>query len=636
MPPPIIQLLKPPIAVRGYLPAIRQPVLVARLSITPPPSASFAGLKDINIAIGKIIAGKEMDPASEARSALPVSRQIAINLLRWSCTLQVESGMPVLSDGVIQKVGEEWMLKLPCMDNTHRHVAVLLKALIDITNLGLQGEPMEPALERLRHIVKALGAKAPQGMNTLNFIRSAHAANIPWRRISGNVFQFGWGARARWLDSSFTDATPGIAANIARNKIQTAVVLKRAGLPVPEHALAKNADEAVLVADKLGYPVVVKPADQDGGRGVAAGLKDAEAVRNAFELAHKISRLVLVEKHVHGNDYRLQVYQGQVFWAVHRVPGGVTGDGTHTIRELLDSLNANPARGPVGSKALLKHIEMDHEASLLLQDQQFSLDSIPAHAQFVRLRQAANVASGGTPQPVLDDAHPDNLELAARAARILRLDLAGVDLLIPDIQRSWMEGGAVICEVNAQPQLSPHLPEYLLSRLVVGQGRIPVVAVLGHGENQEYPQKLADALGSLFGTVGLATSHAAQVGGRTVCNGSADVFSSTESLLLDPDVHALVISIEDMSLNMTGLPVDRFDALVLAGPAATGSDARTWARWQAFAQTLALMCHGSVIINQDCEQWVSLSPILKNKRILAMPLAAVAAALLLELEKDEL
>lgn len=597
MPPPIVQLAAPPLAVLGYLRSIRQPALVARLTITAPPSASFPGLKEINAAIRQAVAGKEVNPDGENPDALPVSRQIATHLLQWSCTLQIGSGMPILSDGVIQKAGEEWILKLPCMDDAFRQVAILLKALVDITNLGLQGEPMEPALARLRQIFKALGEKAPQGMNTLNFIRAAHAAHIPWRRISGNVFQFGWGARARWLDSSFTDATPGISTRIARNKVQTAAVLKRAGLPVPEHALAKNEDEAVSIADKLGYPVVVKPADQDGGQGVAAGLRDAEGVRNAFQLAHKLSRSVLVEKHVHGNDYRLQVYQGQVFWAVRRVPGGVTGDGTHTIRELLDRLNANPARGPVGSKALLKHIDMDQEASLLLQDQHLSLDSVPEQDRFVRLRQAANVASGGTPQPVLDEAHPDNLDLASRAARVLRLDLAGVDLLIPDIRRSWTEGGAAICEVNAQPQLSPHLPEYLLSRLVAGQGRIPVVAVLGHGANPDYAQKLADALHGMSGHAGLATAHAARVGGRVVCSDAADVFSSTESLLLDPDVHALVISIEDMSLNRTGLPVDRFDALVLSDWPSLNDRPQFAKQWLQFAGGIMQACDGPVFVN---------------------------------------
>jgi len=298
--------------------------------------------------------------------------------------------------------------------------------------------------------------------------------------VANNVYCFGQGAKSRWFDSSLTDDTPAISVRLAKQKNVCAAILRRHGLPVPRHHLASDEVRAVAAAESIGYPVVVKPADQDRGIGVAAGLVNAAQVVRAFVEASRHSKAVLVEKHVDGGDYRVHVFQGEVYKVRHRIPGGVVGDGRSSVAELLQSLNSDPRRGPPGTDSKLFRIDLDTEALELLQERQLGTDSVPQEGTFVQLRRIANVSVGGVSLPVdLSQVHPDNLALARQAVRALKLDLAAVDLLIRDIGRSWRDVEAGICEVNAQPQFGVDAPEWLFTRFFPGQGRIPMIAVVG-------------------------------------------------------------------------------------------------------------------------------------------------------------
>jgi cyanophycin synthetase len=312
-----------------------------------------------------------------------------------------------------------------------------------------------------------------------HFVAAAAELGVPWRRLRGQLIQLGQGANARWLESSWTDRTPVISSGLARNKQAAATVLRMNGLPVPDHHLAATADEALQQARGLGYPIVVKPSDRDGGEGVRAGLEDEIAVRAAFEEALKLSKRVLIEKHVPGRDYRLQVVDGEVHGVLERVPGGVVGNGVDTVKALLERQN-HERRTALDDRRYLYAMDLDDEARKLLARQGLDADSVPAAGQAVRLRSASNVASGGVPVELpLDRVHRDNLQLAVRAARVLRLDVAGIDLLAPDIGCSWLETGANICEVNAMPQMFTTMHKPMLRSLFKGgSGRIPVVIVI--------------------------------------------------------------------------------------------------------------------------------------------------------------
>jgi len=572
------------VAWRGCVPGLRQPAALADFQLlTPAPNEV--------VQVCTRIAGHALSELPTLPAFPEFGRRPDLEfVVRAAWALLQDARWPLLDPLAIVRrrtpAEDRVRLVFPSLHDRTQGIRLALEAAVKLLHdVAAQSteEEEDAAVADLKVQVKAVRAFAPGGMNTLNFLEAAHAQDIPWARIARNVYQYGWGAKARWLHSSFTDQTPVIAANIARDKRLASIVLHRAGLPVPEHLNVTTLDEALEAAEQLGYPVVVKPADLDGGVGVFTFLESSAAVGEAFTAASRLSPNLIVQQHIDGNDYRLQVFQGEVFWATHRKPAGVTGDGTHSVRELVKQINADPRRGPVDS-SFLKWIVLDDETDAWLARQKLDLDAVPAEGRFVRLRGAANVTMGGTIEPVLEIAHPDNVALAVRAARVLRLDLAGVDLLIPDIRRSWRETGAAICEVNAQPEMSPHLPSQLLRRLVPGQGRIPVVMVIGGDTSASRCRRFFQAFARLDEGIGIGTTHAS-VSGAQVSSGTLDSFDVAQCLLSDPAVTAIALHVQDQGLMHSGLPFDRIDHLVLMGPI-LHRDKPDWARTFALANWL--------------------------------------------------
>jgi D-alanine-D-alanine ligase-like ATP-grasp enzyme len=421
----------------------------------------------------------------------------------------------------------------------------------------------QAAIERLQGRYRGV---APAGVNTLRFLQAAHERDIPWRHIANNVYQFGWGRYGRWLDSSFTDRTSTISAGLARDKVATAKVLRDAGLPVPRHRLVSTADQAVQAAATFGYPIVLKPADLDGGQGVMVGLRTAEHVRKAFEAAARLSKRVLVEEFIQGSDFRIRVCNGEVHGVVARHPASVTGDGANTIKTLIEQTNeirrAQPALVDPTAAVGRKPIEIDDEVIAWLQGQGLGLESVVPPGQHVRLRGAANVSLGGTLQE-LPEAHPDNIQLAIAAASALRLDVAGIDVLLPDISRSFKETGGGICEVNAQPQFSMGMSCHdVLERLVPGQGRIPVVLLHGRLNPPSDRELEAQVVGALRDR------------GRNVR--WSETQEECRQAMLNTTVDAIVW-VPRLALSLgEGLPFDRIDLGVDLGSGAA-SPAPPWA-----------------------------------------------------------
>jgi cyanophycin synthetase len=410
-------------------------------------------------------------------------------ILALCVDLLAHVGMPVMSGSRAFRVhpmeAQNWLVGLPAIDAAIRAPDMALSWACALMNELDLGKPLSAAAlnAELSKFMKRHRPSAPAGVNTLRFLQAAHELGIPWRHVANNVYQFGWGKYSRWLDSSFTDETSTISAGLARDKVASAKVLRAAGLPVAKHQLVASAEQAAAVANGYGYPVVVKPANLDGGLGVMAGLRTAEAVKRAFDAAAKLSKRVLVEQFVEGSDYRVRVCKGLALSVVVRRPASVVGDGQSTVRALIDKINQERAerKQPLEPdiEQGLKPIAVDHEVLTWLEAQELGIGSVAAKDQRVRLRGAANVSLGGTTWDVTHEAHPDNLDLAVKAAAALRLDLAGIDLLLPDIAISWKQSGGSICEINGQPQFSHGVHGELLSHLLYRQGRIPVVALGG-------------------------------------------------------------------------------------------------------------------------------------------------------------
>ncbi len=430
---------------------------------------------------------------------------------------------------------------------THRHITTATQA-------------------HLTRVVDRLLALKPKASNTARFYEATRQLDLPYLDLEQGITQVGIASRSCWLSSSLTGATPAISTSLARNKMASLTFLRAAGLPVSTQEIASNAEHGVLIARKLGFPVVVKPNDCDGGDGVTAGLETEADLIKAFKAAKAFSDNILIEKHFRGKDYRLTVFQGRLLWAIERQAAGVDGDGSSTVEELIAAKNRDPNRS-MSPQAPLRPIIIDDEVRDVLQAIGKSLDWVPNSGQHVKLRRISNIATGGMPTAVLGKVHPDNASLAIRAAQVMGLDLAGIDLIIPDIETPWHVCGAIICEVNAQPTLgqttASHLYGQILKELCPKGGRVPTLVILGARDGGQLANSVAHLLTDLGLKVGVQSQSGLLIGQEKIGQGDLNAFEGAQTLALNRDVEAIVLSYDTaLSLQM-GMGIDKIDTLVL-------------------------------------------------------------------------
>jgi cyanophycin synthetase len=398
-----------------------------------------------------------------------------------------------------------------------------------------------------------LAQRRALGPSTAALVQAAEERGIPWLRLNdASLVQLGHGKYQRRIQATLTSDSGAIAVEIASDKKLTRQILDDLGLPVPRQAVVYEPEEAVEEAGRIGYPVVVKPRDGNHGRAVAIGLKTAEQVREAFEKAAEVSRSVLVESCLEGNDYRILVVDGRVVAVAQRVPGHVVGDGVHTVAELIDLVNADPRRG-VGHEKMLTRLALDCQARRLLALAGLGEESILAKGEVCYLRATGNLSTGGTAIDKTDVIHHDNRMMAERAVKAVGLDVAGVDFVSPDITRSYRETGGGIVEINAAPGFRMHLaPTEGKPRDVAGpvidllfpRGtpyRIPIAAITGTNGKTTTTRMVGHMLKLAGYTVGMATTDGVYIDGVLSVRGDMTGPAASRIVLRDPHIDAAVL-----------------------------------------------------------------------------------------------
>lgn len=590
-----LELIGGGLMIRGTLGGIRQPSFVFTVQLRDPLDGETerAGqiAKELLHSIG-IATGIAASPTLEE------SQSFIDTFLECISIVLTANEHPVFQKARIMHRQEQTngscllTVQQPCLDYNAAIGAVLLCTDYFSAALGLPDEFQQfkksfPKAAK-RHLANLRKGRL-KGFNIYHFLKNAHDLDVPWFRISGDTFQLGHGCAARLLNSSFTDRSSWIGNTLSKNKNVTARVMLMAGLPVPEQVPVSSADHAVDAAEKIGFPVVVKPVHLDGGRGVTAFLTQPEDVAQAYREAAELSEHTVVEKHIKGKDYRLQVVDGDVQGIVEREPGGVVGDGVSSVSVLIRQQNLD-RKTAQDDRRFLHPIEEDGECRRMLKLQNLTLDAVPAAGRFVPVRGAANVASGGIPR-VLETtaAHPDNLELAARAARVMRLDVAGVDLITKDIGVSWLETGAAICEVNAQPQMFTDFHQPMLRKILGSKlGRIPVCVILEDPKNCRLGHQVFGVLSQERPNAGFVSSTDVLIGNRRVTTASGDLVQDTGSLLVDPVLDSLVLSLPPECPNTDGWPIDRADVVILTSTEFQDSQDNTPRRIDALAREIGM------------------------------------------------
>jgi cyanophycin synthetase len=428
-----------------------------------------------------------------------------------------------------------------------------------------------PDLKKELDELARLAERMALGPSTRSLVDEARRRGIPTLRLNTqSLVQMGWGVHQKRIQATVTSETRHIAVEIAQDKQLTNSLLERAGLPVPRQEQAHTADEAVEIAERIGYPVVVKPMDLSHGRGVALNLETPDAVRDAWAKSYELSSYVVVETFQKGRDHRVLVVGGEVVAVSERVPGHVIGDGTSTIAQLVDRVNADPRRG-VGHEKVLTKIEIDHQANRLLEQAGFTLQTVLAAGQSFALRSTGNLSTGGTAIDRTDVIHPDNHDIAVRAAKVVGLDVAGIDLICEDISKSVRDHGGVIVEVNAAPGFRMHVsPTVGTPRNVAAPvvdmlfpsrttARIPLAAITGTNGKTTTARMVAHILKMSGKRTGLTTTDGIYIDGERFLSGDMTGPWSARMVLTDPTVEAAVLETARGGILREGLGWDRCD-----------------------------------------------------------------------------
>ncbi len=440
------------------------------------------------------------------------------------------------------------------------------KLAVRLVNHLVEANPTFDFIAELESLV-LLAERAAFGPSTQAILDEATRRDIPYIRLNDQSFvQLGQGKYQQRIRATMTSRTSALGVDIASDKKLTTSLLAAAGLPVPRSELVRSADEAVAAAARLGYPLVTKPLDGNHGRGVGLDLRNEQDIRDGFEKALRQTRsgVVVIESFVTGNDYRVLVIDGHMVAVAQRMPAHVVGDGEHSVRALVETTNKDPRRG-IGHEKVLTRIKVDDAAEQLVRRQGYSLDDVPPRDAIVKLAATGNMSTGGSSIDRTWEADHDNIEIAEEAARVVGLDVAGIDFLAPDIAQPVRETGGAIVEVNAAPGFRMHThptegePQYVAKAVIdllfpAGTpARIPIIAVTGSNGKTTTARMIAHIVKGLGHKVGLTSTDGIYIDGRLVKQADASGPRSARMVLQNPRVDFAVFEVARGGILREGL-----------------------------------------------------------------------------------
>lgn len=394
------------------------------------------------------------------------------------------------------------------------------------------------------------------------------------------LIQLGYGVNQKRIQATMTDQTGILGVELACDKEATKRILANAGIPVPKGTVINFLDDLEEAIEYVGgYPIVIKPLDGNHGRGITINIQNWEEAEAAYDAARQISRSIIVERYYQGRDHRVLVVDGKVVAVAERVPAHVVGDGRSTIAELIEETNKDPNRGE-GHDNILTKIELDRTSYQLLERQGYTLDSILPQGEICYLRATANLSTGGIAVDRTDEIHPENVWLAQRIVKIVGLDIAGIDIVTPDISRPLREVDGVVVEVNAAPGFRMHVaPSQGTPRNVAAavldmlfpseqSSRIPILSITGTNGKTTTTRLLAHIFKQTGKVVGYTTTDGTYIGDFLVEAGDNTGPQSAQLILQDPTVEVAVLETARGGILRSGLAFDAANVGVVLNVAA--------------------------------------------------------------------
>ncbi|MGZ3884592.1 MAG: cyanophycin synthetase [Bacteroidia bacterium] len=413
------------------------------------------------------------------------------------------------------------------------------------------------------------------GPSTMSIIDEAKKRNIPYRRMDkGSYILFGQGVYQKKIRATMTGSTSSIGVEAACDKEDTKYILKQAHIPTPSGEVIRSEEELDEVIAELGFPIVIKPIDGNHGRGVTTDIQTREGAVNAMHLAQAISKDVIVERFVKGSDFRLLLINYKLVAAAKRTPAMVMGDGFSTIGQLIDQTNKDPNRGECHEKVMTT-IKVDEVTNKILLSKNLTLQSVLPIGEILFLKDTANISTGGTSRDVTDIVHPYNVLMAERIAKLMNLDICGIDIVAENIDVPLTGKNGAIIEVNACPGFRMHLcPSSGLPRNVAApvidmlypQGapsRVPLVAVTGTNGKTTTTRLIAHMAKENGHKVGFTTTDGIYIQDHNIYPGDCTGAQSAQTVLTDPTIDFAVLECARGGIIRSGLGFDHCDISIV-------------------------------------------------------------------------
>lgn len=431
------------------------------------------------------------------------------------------------------------------------------------------------SLKKAIQTLKDIWAEEVPGPSTQTILDEAARRNIPITRLDeDSLYMLGYGANQQLFRATVMGTTSNLGVESVGCKWLTKKILKKAGVSVPNGAVAYTKAELEEAMNDVPFPWVIKPSDGNHGRGITTNIQNKEGVLKAAAQAWKITKKIIIEEYVQGADYRFLVINYKLIAVAKRTPAAVTGNGKLTIRELIAKENKNPNRGS-GHQNVLTRIAIDHDTKNILKEAGLSLDDVPAPGKEVVLKSTANLSTGGTSTDVTDQVHPYTVFLAERIARMFQLDVCGIDIMVTDIRQPLRKGNGAVIEVNAGPGLRMHThPSKGIARDVStplldmlfpdnSNGRIPLVAVTGTNGKTTTTRLIAHMAQKAGKSVGYTTTEGIYINGHLVTEGDCTGPQSAQTILADPMVDYAVLECARGGILRSGLAFDECDISIV-------------------------------------------------------------------------
>ena len=444
---------------------------------------------------------------------------------------------------------------------------------VQICEALVKGEDfnLAPHIQKMKEIRE----RERLGPSTGSIVEEAIKRDIPYIRLNKrSLVQLGWGVNQKRIQATIASTTSNIAVEIACDKEETKNLLQQLNIPTPKGGSAYDEDDLETIIRRIGYPIVIKPIDGNHGRGSTMNIKNWEEAVAALKKAKEVSRWSIVERYVIGYDYRLLVINYKFISAALRKPAAVVGDGKHTIKELVDEVNKDPRRG-YGHENVLTSIKIDDHTIRLLEKIGMDENSIPDRGAEIFLKSTANLSTGGTATDVTDHVHPANVFTAERIARVIGLDICGIDIMSPEISIPMNENNGVVLEVNAAPGFRMHLaPSEGIGRNVAepvvdmlfpagSKGRVPIIAVTGTNGKTTTTRLNAHIAKTIGYKVGFTTSDGIYIQNRMLEKGDCTGPVSAKFVLMDPTIDYAVLECARGGLLKAGLGFDKCDIAIV-------------------------------------------------------------------------